>query len=55
MNLPLDIRGSAQEQPSNEPHEHPNRPLAVAISCHRVVKADGSVAGYRCAGNARGS
>ncbi|HUR43389.1 MAG TPA: methylated-DNA--[protein]-cysteine S-methyltransferase [Aestuariivirga sp.] len=76
LDLPLDIRGSAQEQavwqalrqiPAGQTTTYgeiaktlpfpvtaqdvgaacaANR-LAVAIPCHRVVKADGSISGYR--------
>jgi AraC family transcriptional regulator of adaptative response/methylated-DNA-[protein]-cysteine methyltransferase len=76
LDLPLDIRGSAQEQaiwralrnvPSGQTVTYGQiakalplsataqdvgaacaaNVLAVAIPCHRVVKADGSIAGYR--------
>jgi AraC family transcriptional regulator of adaptative response/methylated-DNA-[protein]-cysteine methyltransferase len=76
INLPLDIRGSAQQRviwqtlqsvPSGQTTTYGQianalpllataqdvgaacaaNVLAVAIPCHRVVKADGSIAGYR--------
>ena len=76
LDLPLDIRGSAQEQavwqalrnvPAGQTITYGEiakslplpataqdvgaacaaNVLAVAIPCHRVVKADGSISGYR--------
>ena len=76
LDLPLDIRGSAQEQavwqalrnvPAGQTITYGQiakslplpataqdvgaacaaNVLAVAIPCHRVVKADGSISGYR--------
>jgi AraC family transcriptional regulator of adaptative response/methylated-DNA-[protein]-cysteine methyltransferase len=76
LNMPLDIRGSAQEQavwqalrniPAGQTTTYGQiakslslpataqdvgaacaaNVLAVAIPCHRVVKADGSISGYR--------